>query len=147
MSDVIVVGSDGSPTADVAVERAAALAKLTGARDELISGYREDNSLALGAGMYPGDLTEDARKTADDYVEDDVVERRAPHRPAHIGMVREALDDGRLLMGGALGEDPPHGGLLIFRERADAEAFANADPYVSSGLVRAWRLEVWQVVS
>src|SRR3954451_18169774 len=69
MSDVIVVGTDGSPTADVAVERAAALAKLTGARVELVSGYREDNSLALGAGMYPGDLTEDARKSADGCLE------------------------------------------------------------------------------
>ena len=64
MQDVIVVGTDGSPTANVAVERAAALAKMTGARVELVSGYRQDNSLALSAGMYPGDLTAEARKAA-----------------------------------------------------------------------------------
>ena len=82
-----------------------------------------------------------------DYVEDNVLERRAPHRAEHIGMVREALADGRLLMGGALGEDPPRGGLLVFRERADAEAFAGADVGISPGLVRDWRVDLWQVVS
>lgn len=82
-----------------------------------------------------------------DYVEDDVLERRAPHRAEHIGMVRERLADGRLLMAGALGEDPPHGGLLVFGDKAEAEAFARADPYVTSGLVRDWRVEPWQVVS
>ena len=49
MNDVIVVGTDGSPTADVAVQRAAALAKLTGAKLQLVSGYRRDNSMALSA--------------------------------------------------------------------------------------------------
>ena len=82
-----------------------------------------------------------------DYVEDNVLERRAPHREEHIGMVREAMADGRLLMGGALGDDPPHGGLLIFEDAAAAEEFAKADPYVTSGLVRDWRVEVWQVVA
>ena len=69
MNDVIVVGTDGSPTAAMAVERAAALAEMTGARVELVSGYREDNAMALGAGMYPGDLTEEARKAADGCLE------------------------------------------------------------------------------
>jgi uncharacterized protein YciI len=82
-----------------------------------------------------------------EYVEDDVVERRAPHRQEHIAMVRERLADGRLLMAGALGADPPHGGLLVFCEAAEAEAFARADPYVTSGLVRDWRVDDWQVVS
>jgi nucleotide-binding universal stress UspA family protein len=70
MQDVIVVGTDGSPTANVAVERAAALAKMTGARVELVSGYRQDNSVALSAGMYPGDLTEEARKAASGCLEE-----------------------------------------------------------------------------
>src|SRR3954462_5715105 len=64
MNDVIVVGTDGSDTADVAVQRAAALAKLTGARVELVSGYREDYALVAGTGMYVGDLSGDARKSA-----------------------------------------------------------------------------------
>jgi nucleotide-binding universal stress UspA family protein len=70
MQDVIVVGTDGSATADVAVERAGALAKMTGARVELVSGYRQDNSIALSAGMYPGDLTEEARKAASGCLEE-----------------------------------------------------------------------------
>jgi uncharacterized protein YciI len=82
-----------------------------------------------------------------EYVEDDVIERRAPHREEHIGMVRERLADGRLLMAGALGDDPPHGGLLVFTDAAEADAFARADPYVTTGLVRDWRVDRWQVVS
>src|SRR5262249_48145624 len=66
MNEVIVVGTDGSPTASIAVERAAAPAEITGARLELVSGYRQDHSMALGASMYPGDLTEEGRKAADD---------------------------------------------------------------------------------
>jgi nucleotide-binding universal stress UspA family protein len=69
MNDVIVVGTDGSETADVAVQRAAALAKMTGARVELVSGYREDYSMAAGTGMYVGDLAGDARKSADSCLE------------------------------------------------------------------------------
>jgi nucleotide-binding universal stress UspA family protein len=66
MEQVIVVGTDGSPTADMAVKRAATLAKLTGARVELVSGYRQDNSFAMsaGVGMYPGNLAEHAREAA-----------------------------------------------------------------------------------
>ena len=77
MNEVIVVGTDGSPTADIAVKRAAALAKLTGAKLELVSGYRQDNSMALSAGMYPGDLTEDARKAADGCLESTATQLRA----------------------------------------------------------------------
>jgi uncharacterized protein YciI len=82
-----------------------------------------------------------------DYVDDDVLERRAPLRGEHLGMVRERLADGRLILAGALGDDPPHGGLLVFEDAGEAEAFAQADPYVRSGLVRNWRVEPWQTVS
>jgi uncharacterized protein YciI len=82
-----------------------------------------------------------------EYVEDDLLERRAPLRGEHLGMVRERLDDGRLILAGALGDDPPHGGLLVFEDAAEAEAFAQRDPYVRSGLVRSWRVEPWQTVS
>ena len=46
MHQVIVVGTDGSSTADAAVQRAATLAKLTGARVELVSGYRDNYAMA-----------------------------------------------------------------------------------------------------
>jgi hypothetical protein len=83
-----------------------------------------------------------------DYVEENVIERRAPHRAAHIALVREWMADGRLLMGGALG-DPPHGGALVFAvdDPAEVERFVAADPYVQGGVVTAWRVEPWNVVS
>src|SRR3954452_2769501 len=77
MKDVIVVGTDGSATSDVAVQRAATLAKLTGARVELVSGYREDYSFAAGAGMYPGDLAADARSAADGCLEETAAKLRS----------------------------------------------------------------------
>jgi uncharacterized protein len=83
-----------------------------------------------------------------EYVTENLVERRAPHREEHIGLVREATAAGRMIMAGALG-DPPHGGLLIFAsdDPSDAEEFARSDPYVRSGIVTAWRVEPWNVVS
>jgi uncharacterized protein len=84
-----------------------------------------------------------------DFIEaDDIVERRAPHRPAHIAQIREGLADGRLLMAGALG-DPPHGGMLVFAtdDETEIESFARADPYVTEGLVASWRIEPWSLVA
>jgi nucleotide-binding universal stress UspA family protein len=52
----------------LAVERAATLAKLMGARVELVSGYRDDQTFVPRTGMYVGDvgdLGEEARKAAD----------------------------------------------------------------------------------
>jgi uncharacterized protein len=82
-----------------------------------------------------------------DYV-DNIVERRAPHRPAHLELYRHWRAEGRLVMGGAIG-DPPHGGLIVFDVdgREEVEAFAEADPYVQNRLVTARRVEPWAVVS
>jgi uncharacterized protein YciI len=80
-----------------------------------------------------------------DYVPD-VVERRAPHREAHLGYLGKWIADGRALMGGAVG-DPPHGAVIVFTcPREEVEAFASADPYVAAGLVTSWRVEPWNVV-
>ena len=76
----------------------------------------------------------------------DVLERRAPHREAHLAAAREYKQDGRLVMGGVLG-DPPHGALLVFRaSREEVEAFAAADPYVVNGVATGWRVEPWNAV-
>jgi nucleotide-binding universal stress UspA family protein len=69
MHQVIVVGTDGSPTANAAVQRAGTLAKLTGARVELVSGYKDNHAMAAGAGVPVVDMTEDARKAADGCLE------------------------------------------------------------------------------
>jgi uncharacterized protein YciI len=75
----------------------------------------------------------------------DILERRVPHRDAHLAELRAGKDDGRILMAGPLG-DPPHGAAIVFAERDPAEAFAQVDPYVRNGLVTAWRVEPWTLV-
>jgi len=82
-----------------------------------------------------------------DYVEN-ALEAHAPHREAHLALIGQAVDDGRVAMAGALG-DPPHGGLLVFRgdDPEVAERFAAEDPYVSGGVVTSWRVEPWTVVT
>ncbi len=74
-----------------------------------------------------------------DYVED-IVEKRAPHRPAHLSLIDEWVKDGRVVAGGATG-DPPSGALIIFRESGDPEEWVGLDPYVGEGLVTEWRVE------
>jgi hypothetical protein len=80
-------------------------------------------------------------------VVDGFADRRMPHRPSHLRLVRDAHARGELVMAGALG-DPPEGALLVFR--ADSaelvERFAESDPYVTSGLVTRWRVRPWTVV-
>ena len=73
----------------------------------------------------------------------DVLERRAPHRDAHLALIARWKEDGRLIMAGAVG-DPPHGALLAFRD--GAEEFPGADPYIEAGLVAEWVVEPWLVV-
>ncbi|HKG39674.1 MAG TPA: YciI family protein [Conexibacter sp.] len=80
-----------------------------------------------------------------EYVED-MTERRAPHRDAHLALIQRYHADGRLTIGGAIGV-PVHGGLLAFREAADAESFAAEDPYKAAGLIVSSRVEPWAVVT
>ena len=78
---------------------------------------------------------------------DDMLERRGPHREAHLDRIRVERDGGRIVMAGALG-DPPTGGAIVFRGvTADhVEAFVHADPYVQAGLVTSWHFAPWNVV-
>ena len=82
-----------------------------------------------------------------DYVED-VLERRAPHREAHLARIAEWIEAGRMTMAGALG-DPPTGAALVFPggDPAVAERFAEGDPYVVAGLVTSRRVLPWTVVA
>ncbi|MDQ2789107.1 MAG: hypothetical protein DLM60_20775 [Pseudonocardiales bacterium] len=81
-----------------------------------------------------------------DYV-DDIVERRAPFREAHLALVGEAHGRGLLLMAGALAE-PVDGAVFVFTtdDRSVVENFVASDPYVREGLVTAWRIRPWNVV-
>ena len=81
-----------------------------------------------------------------DYVEN-AVERRAPHRVAHLQLVGEWASQDRLVLGGAFAE-PVDGAVLVFKvdDRRQVEQFVGMDPYVSSGLVTRWRIRPWTVV-
>jgi uncharacterized protein len=75
----------------------------------------------------------------------DILERRAPYREEHLARIRAGKDDGHVLMAGPLG-DPPSGAAIVFADLAQAEAFAQEDPYVQNGLVTSWHLHVWTLV-
>lgn len=75
----------------------------------------------------------------------DIVEKRGPHREAHLAWLQKWQSDGQLIAAGAFG-DPPNGGLLLLRAGADADALCEGDPYVKAGLVSSWRAEPWRVV-
>ena len=80
-------------------------------------------------------------------VVDGFIDKRMPHREAHLALVRGAQARGELVMAGALG-DPPDGALLVFRGDSGevAERFARADPYVLQGLATRWQVRPWNVV-
>jgi uncharacterized protein len=78
------------------------------------------------------------------YVED-VLERRAPYREAHLALIGAAKKDGRIVMSGPIG-DPPNGALIVFTTREAAEEFVGVDPYVEGGVVTEWRVEPWTLV-
>lgn len=82
-----------------------------------------------------------------DEVVDDYVNRRAPFRAEHLTLARDAQARGEIVMAGAVG-DPPSGALFVFRSDSTdaARRFAENDPYVTNGVVRAWRVQPWHVV-
>ncbi len=81
-----------------------------------------------------------------DYVEN-VIERRAPYREAHLSLVREYVDRGDVVLGGAFA-DPADGAAIVFKveNRSIVEEFVKADPYVVNNLVTGWRIREWTVV-
>jgi uncharacterized protein YciI len=82
-----------------------------------------------------------------DYVPD-YLERRAPLRPAHLAHARASVARNELQLGGAVPQDDPPFGLLLFKADTAqvAEDFARADPYVTQGVVRSWRVREWVTV-
>lgn len=80
-------------------------------------------------------------------VVENFAERRVPFRAKHLAYVDAAYERGDLLLAGAYG-DPPGAAALLFRVRTSDEvrAFAEADPYVTNGLVLHWTMHPWHVV-
>ena len=81
-------------------------------------------------------------ETAENYVD-----KRAPLRPEHIELAREAHARGELLLAGALGE-PLDRAVLVFRapDKHVVEEFARRDPYVLNGAIKKWEVRAWTVV-
>lgn len=80
-------------------------------------------------------------------VTDDYMERRAAFRNVHLKLGWEAAERGELVLGGAL-SNPVDGAVLLFKGDSPevAEKFARADPYVTSGIVKRWRVREWTTV-
>eukprot|EP00929_Paragymnodinium_shiwhaense_P002196 TRINITY_DN102406_c0_g1_i1.p1 TRINITY_DN102406_c0_g1~~TRINITY_DN102406_c0_g1_i1.p1 ORF type:complete len:138 (+),score=28.66 TRINITY_DN102406_c0_g1_i1:54-416(+) len=76
----------------------------------------------------------------------DILEKRAPHRAAHLAHWKAYADAKQVLLGGAT--DPPEAAFLVFYglERATIEKLVKEDPYVVNGLVPDWQLLDWNVV-
>jgi uncharacterized protein len=81
-------------------------------------------------------------------VGEDYVTRRGEFRSAHLALAWAASERGELLLGGALA-DPIDTSLLLFKadSPAVAENFARVDPYVTSGIVKRWRVRQWNTVA
>ncbi len=81
-----------------------------------------------------------------DYVVDSV-EKRKPHRQAHLALVSKQAEKGNLILGGAL-NNPPTGGLLIFRNLSpnDIEQFVQQDPYMINGVVVKYSIKPYMAV-
>jgi uncharacterized protein YciI len=78
----------------------------------------------------------------------DYMDKRAAVRPAHLELARASVARDELQLGGAVPQDDPPFGLLLFKgESASvAEDFARADPYTSQGVVTSWRVREWITV-
>jgi uncharacterized protein YciI len=81
-----------------------------------------------------------------DYVPD-YLQRREEFRAQHLELANAAKQRGELIYGGAF-TDPPDGALLVWNtdDRSTVEKFVAVDPYVTNGLVTAWRIRSWSVV-
>lgn len=78
---------------------------------------------------------------------DDILERRVPHREAHLQRLEALRAADRLIVAGAFG-DPPAGAVIGMRglTREEVEAWADTDPYVTAGLVLERSVEPWKLV-
>src|ERR1051325_10537524 len=77
----------------------------------------------------------------------DFLDRRKAVRGEHLAKAWAAAERGELGLAGAL-ETAAHRALLPFQGASPdvAERFAQADPYVTTGLVRQWRVRQWSTV-
>jgi uncharacterized protein YciI len=73
----------------------------------------------------------------------DALQHVMTHFPAHRARLDEFHARGVLVAAGPLG-NPPTEAMAIFTTREAAEEFIQGDPFVTNGLVSAWRLVEWK---
>src|SRR2546425_13270628 len=80
-------------------------------------------------------------------VVEDYATARTKFRALHVEYARRAVERGELILAGALA-NPIDGAVLLFRGTSPAavEQFAKSDPYVTNGVVKAWRVREWTTV-
>jgi uncharacterized protein YciI len=77
----------------------------------------------------------------------DYLERRAEFRTEHLKLAWEAQERGEIVIAGALAEPSDYAILMFTGDSPEAaERFAKADPYVTQGLVKSWRVRPWTTV-
>ena len=66
----------------------------------------------------------------------DILERRQPHRAAHLERINQRVAEGKLLLAGAFA-DPVDGALLVVEAETAGEVFQwiAGDPYTQAGLL------------
>ena len=77
----------------------------------------------------------------------DYLENRASYRKQHVELVEKIVEQGYLILAGAL-ENPPDRAYLCFQcpDRSTVEDFVKHDPYVLNGLVLKHEIRDWKVV-
>jgi hypothetical protein len=75
------------------------------------------------------------------------LQHRDQFRAEHLRLAWEFQQRGELILAGAYA-DPTDGAALLFKgdSRAVPERFVAADPYVTSGPVKNWRIREWTTV-
>lgn len=85
----------------------------------------------------------------------DILTLREPYRAAHLAHAAKAVEDGKLMFIGPLGDatgavpsDPVDGALFIFDKctRDEVSEYARADPYHDGKLITEWTVRQWSVV-
>jgi uncharacterized protein YciI len=77
----------------------------------------------------------------------DYLQRRAHHRAEHLRLAWAAHERGELMLAGAFADPADRGMLLFDCESADVPLrFAQADPYVTNGLVVRHSVRAWTTV-
>jgi uncharacterized protein YciI len=77
----------------------------------------------------------------------DYLARRGEFRNEHLRLAWDAQQRGEIVIAGALADPADQAVLLFIGDSPDAaERFARADPYVTHGLVKQWRVRPWTTV-